>query len=61
MMTMDLTTKKNGNTFCTLIKVNLNSELCGIQNSLENTERDGNTRSTHLPLEKPVCKSGSNS
>ena len=58
---MDLRTKKNGNAFYTLIKINLNSELCGIQNSLENSERDGNTRSTDLPLEKPVRKSGSNS
>ena len=27
----------------------------------ENSERDGNTRPLDLPLEKPVCKSGSNS
>ena len=25
-----------------------------------NSERDGNTRPPHLPLEKPVCRSGSN-
>ena len=25
------------------------------------SERDGNTRPPHLPLEKPVCRSGSNS
>ena len=30
-------------------------------NKLENTERDGNTRPPDLPLEKPVCRSGSNS
>ena len=29
--------------------------------SVENSERDGNTRLPHLPLEKPVCRSGSNS
>ena len=29
--------------------------------SLENSERDGNTRPPDLPLEKPVCRSGSNS
>ena len=29
--------------------------------NLENSERDGNTRSPDLPLEKPVCRSGSNS
>ena len=28
---------------------------------LENSERDGNTRPLDLPLEKPVCWSGSNS
>ena len=30
-------------------------------NKLENSERDGNTRPSDLPLEKPACKSGSNS
>ena len=25
-----------------------------------NSERDGNTRSPDLPLEKPICRSGSN-
>ena len=25
---------------------------------MENSERDGNTRSPDLPLEKPICKSG---
>ena len=29
--------------------------------NVENSERDGNTRSRDLPLEKPVCNSGSNS
>ena len=29
-------------------------------NKLENSERDGNTRPPDLPLEKPVCRSGSN-
>ena len=28
---------------------------------MENSERDGNTRTPYLPLEKSVCKSGSNS
>jgi len=27
---------------------------------VENSERDGNTRPPDLPLEKPVCRSGSN-
>ena len=26
---------------------------------MENSERDGNTRPPDLPLEKPVCRSGS--
>ena len=30
-------------------------------NKLENSERDENTRPADLPLEKPVCRSGSNS
>ena len=29
-------------------------------NKLENSERDRNTRPPDLPLEKPVCRSGSN-
>ena len=29
--------------------------------TVENSSRDGNTRPHDLPLEKPVCKSGSNS
>ena len=34
---------------------------CVDHNELENSERDGNTRPPDLPLEKPVCRSGSNS
>ena len=29
--------------------------------TVENSERDGNTRPPDLPLEKPICMSGSNS
>ena len=29
--------------------------------TVENSERDGNTRSPDLPLEKPISRSGSNS
>ena len=32
-----------------------------ITQTLENSERDGNTRPPDLPLEKSVCRSGSNS
>ena len=34
---------------------------CVDHNKLENSERDGNTRPSDLPLEKPICRSGSNS
>ena len=34
---------------------------CVNHHKLENSERDGNTRPPDLPLEKPVCRSGSNS
>ena len=35
--------------------------LCGSQQTLENSERDGNTKSPDLTSEKSVCRSGSNS
>ena len=34
---------------------------CVDHNKLKNSERDGNTRPPDLPLEKPVCRSGSSS
>ena len=34
---------------------------CVDHNKLENSERDGNTRPSDLPLEKPVCRLGRNS
>ena len=34
---------------------------CVHHKKLENSERDGNTRPPDLPLEKSVCRSGSNS
>ena len=34
---------------------------CVDDNKLENSSRDGHTRPPDLPLEKPVCRSGSNS
>ena len=33
---------------------------CMGHNKLENSKRDGNTRPPDLPLEKPICRSGSN-
>ena len=35
--------------------------LCGSQQTVENSERDGNIRPPDLPLEKPVCRSKNNS
>ena len=35
--------------------------LCGSQSTVENSERDGNTRAPDLLLEKPICRPGSNS
>ena len=34
---------------------------CVDHNKLENSERDGSTRPPDLTLEKPICRSGSNS
>ena len=34
---------------------------CVDHNKLENSERDGNARPPDLPLEKRICRSGSNS
>ena len=34
---------------------------CVDHSKLENSERDGNTRPPDPPLEKPICRSGSNS
>ena len=38
-----------------------NTFHCVGHNKLENSERDENTRPPNLPLEKSVCRSGSNS
>ena len=35
--------------------------LCGSQETVENSERNRNTRPPNLPLEKHICRSGSNS
>ena len=36
-------------------------DLCGSQETVENSERDVNTRPPYLPPKKSVCRSGSNS
>ena len=38
-----------------------NKLLCGSQQTVEDSERDGNTRLPDLPPEKSVCRSGNNS
>ena len=35
--------------------------LCGSQQTVENSERDGHTRPPDLPPKKPVCRSRSSS
>ena len=35
--------------------------LCGSPQTVENSERDGNTKPLDLSLEKPICRSGSKS
>ena len=42
--------------FMTLLK-----SLCGSQQTVEHSSRDGNTRPLYLSREKPVCRSRSNS
>ena len=39
----------------------LSALWCSLATPVENSERDGNTRPPDLPLEKSVCRSGSNS
>ena len=41
--------------------LNTPKPLCRPQQTVENSERDGNNRPPDLPLEKSVCRSGSNS
>ena len=37
------------------------TKVCRSQQTVENSERDGNTRPPYLPPKKPVCRSRSNS
>ena len=41
--------------------INYAKPLCGSQQAVKNSKRDGNTRPPDLPLEKSVCRLGSNS
>ena len=44
-----------------LYRLGQSLQLCGSPQTVETSESDGNTRSPDTPLEKPVCRSGSNS
>ena len=39
----------------------MSKPLCGSQQTMENSEKDGNTRASDLPPQKSVCRSRSNS
>ena len=39
----------------------MSKSLCGLQQIVENSDRDGNTRPPDLPPEKSVCRLRSNS
>ena len=45
----------------TFISASLTMLLCGSQQTVDNFERDGNSRPPDLPPEKPVCRSRTNS
>ena len=45
----------------TSVLLTMPKPLCGSQQTVENSERDGNTRPPDMPPEKSVCKSRSNS
>ena len=45
----------------TSISLTMLKSLCGSQQTVENSSRDGNTRPPDLPPEKSVCRSRSNS
>ena len=49
------------NTFTSALLTTPKPLLCGSQPTMENSERDGNTRPSDLPPEKSVCRSRSNS
>ena len=53
--------KKQESSRKTSISALLTMPKCGSQSTVENCERDWNTRPHDLPLEKFVCRSGINS
>ena len=51
--------KKQESSRKTSLSALLTLPKCGSQETVENSEGDGNTRAPDLPLEKSVCRSGS--
>ena len=47
--------------FCSIYWLHQSLWLCGPQQTVENSETDGNTRPLYFPPEKSVCRSRSNS
>jgi len=62
-MTFLVSVEKYESFFALLKETRTTLWFCGSlnHNKLENSERDGNSRPPDLPLEKPICRSGSNS
>ena len=48
------------NIYSCFIDLHLSLWLCGLQQIVENSERDGNTEPLDVPPEKPVCRSRRN-
>ena len=53
--------QKSSRKTCTSALLIMPKPLCGLQQTVENSSRDGNTRPSVLPPEKSVCRSRSNS
>ena len=53
--------KQESSTKTSTALLTMPKSLCGSQKTVENSERDGNTRPHYLPPEKSVCRSRSNS
>ena len=53
--------QENSRKISTSALLTMLKSLCGLQQTVENSSRDENTRSLYLPPEKSVCRSRSNS
>ena len=52
--------QENSSKVSTSVSLTTLKPLCGSQQTVENCERNGNTRPPDLPIEKSICRSGSN-